>query len=257
MFKPRTRLIHPGLAINEELAKCSPYARILFPALWCIADREGRLENSPNKIKLFTLPFDDVDIMPLIQELSKAGFLVVYAIDSKEFIQINNWLKYQKIHPHEMQSVIPCNDMSLQVTPKVTNVTQCRVTSTSNSNSTSTSTSNSTSTLVPAKPKPKTEGTETTQIKEYFRYKYQDRYSVDYDFKSAKDGQAIKALLNTYGFEKLKEIVDSFFDTKIKFILDKGHSWGMLRSMTTQIIAEKGNSGGSNGQYGKTGKVTL
>jgi hypothetical protein len=48
---PRTRQIKPGFFKNDELAELPIEARLLFAGLWTIADREGRLEDRPKKIK--------------------------------------------------------------------------------------------------------------------------------------------------------------------------------------------------------------
>ena len=46
----RARNIKPGFFANENLAECDPLARLLFAGLWCLADREGRLEDRPKRI---------------------------------------------------------------------------------------------------------------------------------------------------------------------------------------------------------------
>ena len=48
---PRARNVKPGFFKNELLAECEPLARILFEGLWCEADREGRLEDRPRRLK--------------------------------------------------------------------------------------------------------------------------------------------------------------------------------------------------------------
>jgi len=48
---PRIRQIKPEFYLDDELAQCSRDARLLFPGLWILADRAGRLECRPAKIK--------------------------------------------------------------------------------------------------------------------------------------------------------------------------------------------------------------
>lgn len=48
---PRIRQVKPEFYLDDELAQCSRDARLLFPGLWILADRAGRLENRPAKIK--------------------------------------------------------------------------------------------------------------------------------------------------------------------------------------------------------------
>ena len=103
----RSRNIKPGFFTNDELAECSAYARLLFAGLWTIADREGRGEDRPKKIKVLTLPFDDVNIEELMQTLSSHGFIRRYESEGEKYFQINNWSKHQNPHHKEVASVIP------------------------------------------------------------------------------------------------------------------------------------------------------
>ena len=103
---PRSRNIKPGLYKNDELANCSIWARFLFPGLWMLADREGRLEDRPKRIKAELLPFDPNDVDPLLDELESLGFLQRYVNSDGRFIQINNFLKHQNPHRTETKSGI-------------------------------------------------------------------------------------------------------------------------------------------------------
>ena len=47
----RARSIKPSLFDNEILGTADPLYTILFEGLWCHADREGRLEDRPLRIK--------------------------------------------------------------------------------------------------------------------------------------------------------------------------------------------------------------
>ena len=55
----RTRNIKPGFFRNEDLAELGAYAMLLYAGLWTIADREGRLEDRPKRIKVDVLPYFD------------------------------------------------------------------------------------------------------------------------------------------------------------------------------------------------------
>lgn len=102
----RSRNIKPGFYKNEDLAECSVYARLIFPGLWMIADREGRLEDRPRRIKGELLPFDSVDVDPLLQELADHGLIVRYEMDGARYIQIPGFIKHQSPHYSEKSSVI-------------------------------------------------------------------------------------------------------------------------------------------------------
>ncbi|HDU8566898.1 TPA: hypothetical protein RG683_000447 [Morganella morganii] len=103
----RARNIKPGFFTNDDLAECDPCARILFAGLWTIADREGRMEDKPRKIKAMVLPYDDVDCDKLLEQLHGKNFITRYSVDGNDFIQVNNWKKHQNPHVKEAASEIP------------------------------------------------------------------------------------------------------------------------------------------------------
>lgn len=103
----RARNIKPGFYKNEDLAECSIWARFIFPGLWMMADREGRLEYRPKRIKGELLPYDNQDTEPLLRELERHGFILIYEVDGKEYIQIVKFSLHQNPHHREAESVIP------------------------------------------------------------------------------------------------------------------------------------------------------
>lgn len=103
----RSRNIKPGFFTNDELAECSAYARLLFAGLWTIADKEGRLDDRPKKIKALVLPFDTVDCDELLSQLHAKNFITRYSVEGSDYIQINNWKKHQNPHCKESASDIP------------------------------------------------------------------------------------------------------------------------------------------------------
>jgi hypothetical protein len=48
----RARNIKPAFFKNEQLVELGMSTRLLFIGLWCLADREGRLEDRPKRIKM-------------------------------------------------------------------------------------------------------------------------------------------------------------------------------------------------------------
>lgn len=106
----RSRNIKPGLFSNDILAECDIYARFLFTGLWTIADRSGRLEDRPKKIKAELLPYDNCDGNDLLQQLADRGFILRYEVDHIKYIQILNFDKHQNPHKNEAESIIPAPD---------------------------------------------------------------------------------------------------------------------------------------------------
>lgn len=108
----RARNIKPGLYKNDALAECSLAARWLFTGLWCMADREGRLDDRPKRIKAEIFPYDDFDVDALLDELAntKDGnepFIIRYEVDGLRYIQVVNFAKHQRPHSNEVESIIP------------------------------------------------------------------------------------------------------------------------------------------------------
>ena len=102
----RARNIKPGFFKNEDLAECSPWARLCFAGLWTLADRDGRLEDRPKRIKGELFAFDSVEVEPMLRELQQFGFLVRYQNEDGNFIQISKFADHQTPHYSEKPSVI-------------------------------------------------------------------------------------------------------------------------------------------------------
>jgi len=114
----RSRNIKPGFFLNDELAEIEPLGRLLFAGLWTVADREGRLKDSPKKIKACVLPYDNCDVNELINELWQKKFIVRYSADGENYIAILNWKKHQNPHIKEVKSDIPGpNDVQIMQEP--------------------------------------------------------------------------------------------------------------------------------------------
>lgn len=111
----RARNLKPGFFKNEDLAETSYPARFLFQGLWCMADREGRLEDRPKRIQAELFPYDhQVDIEGLLQELESKrepdgspAFIMRYKVGSACYIQVVNFARHQHPHIHEPESTMP------------------------------------------------------------------------------------------------------------------------------------------------------
>lgn len=104
----RCRSIKPGFFKNEQLAECDPLARILFAGLWCVADRDGRLEDRPKRIKAEVLPYDEADVDRLLDRLHAGGFIRRYQVAGVGYVQVLKFEEHQ--HPHQ-------NEQSLGLPP--------------------------------------------------------------------------------------------------------------------------------------------
>lgn len=112
---PRARNIKPGFFANEDLAEIEPIGRLLFIGLWTLADRDGRLEDRPKRIKGELFPYDNCDINALLDDLQKYGFILRYEVDGGKYIQIVNFSKHQNPHPKEPSKGFPMPETFEQV----------------------------------------------------------------------------------------------------------------------------------------------
>lgn len=118
----RARSLKPGLFKNEVLGSADPLLTILFAGLWCMADREGRLEDRPLRICAEVFPYrrhvsvKKVDSM--MRWLHEHNFIVRYVIvglnrgeatsgAQGQYVQIVNFRRHQNPHKNERPSEIP------------------------------------------------------------------------------------------------------------------------------------------------------
>lgn len=103
----RARNIKPGFFANEELVELPFATRLLFIGLWTLADREGRLEDKPKRIKMNLFPADDINVDEALCQLEASGFLARYEVAGAKYIQVLAFRKHQNPHKDEKASLIP------------------------------------------------------------------------------------------------------------------------------------------------------
>lgn len=109
----RARSIKPGICDNEILGTADLVYTVLFERLWMMADREGRLEDRPLRIKAQAFPYrEGLDVDPVLQWLHDRGFILRYLIDGNGFIQVLKFSEHQSPHIKEAPSKIPAPDKS-------------------------------------------------------------------------------------------------------------------------------------------------
>lgn len=103
----RKRDLKPGFFKNPELVELPFEYRILFAGLWCIADREGRLEDRAKRIRMEVFPADDVDCEAGLHALAAKHQIVRYEAEGGAYIWIPGFADHQHPHPREVASTIP------------------------------------------------------------------------------------------------------------------------------------------------------
>lgn len=121
----RIRTIKPEFFKNEQLAELPAMSRLLFIGLWTLADRAGRLEDRPKRIKADVFPYDNMDVEKALNDLQSKGFIIRYKGNANitdrilppeqpttelNCIEIINFLKHQKIDGYnEKPSLLPAS----------------------------------------------------------------------------------------------------------------------------------------------------
>jgi len=121
----RARNIKPAFFKNEELAELPVETRLLFIGLWTLADREGRMEDRPKRIKAEVFAFDTFDVDAMLTELQARSFLLRYEVNGGRYIQVTNFVKHQDPHYRERASEVP-PPPGVSNSIKATNVTRAQ-----------------------------------------------------------------------------------------------------------------------------------
>lgn len=100
----RIRTIKPEFFTSEDIVGLSPMARLLYIAVWCEADKEGRLVWKPMTFKLRYFPGDNCDIQAMCKEIVDAGLVKLYG---DGFAVVPSFKAHQHINPRESDSQLP------------------------------------------------------------------------------------------------------------------------------------------------------
>jgi hypothetical protein len=108
---PRSRTVKGGFFRSPDIQHTPVDCRLLFISLWTQADREGRLEDLPWKIRDEAFPYDqditEQHVDNLLDILDRRDLITRYVVDGRPLIVITKWRKHQHPHPKEAQSELP------------------------------------------------------------------------------------------------------------------------------------------------------
>jgi len=123
----RIRYLKPDFFKDEDIAALPFWIRILYTGLWVMADKEGRLEDRPRRIKAEIFPYDRVDVAKGLDILSRQKnnssrpFILRYCVDGERYVQILKWHDHQRPHHTESPSRIPLFNGELTVKQPLSN----------------------------------------------------------------------------------------------------------------------------------------
>lgn len=112
----RIRTIKPEFWDSPSVAKASPWARLLFIAMWNWADDYGRGTANLKELEGFAFPNDDqftdssgntVTFRSLVAEVSDCFGVIIYEVDGRPYFEIPTWDSHQRNEKRAKQSRYP------------------------------------------------------------------------------------------------------------------------------------------------------
>jgi hypothetical protein len=110
----RIRSVKPEYWDDRKLAKrASRDARLLYIALWNLADEWGRLNGDPQWIKGQVFSYDDDlnadSVAKLLEELENPalGAVIAYEVDGDPYLFLPKLGKHQRLEPEKVKSRLP------------------------------------------------------------------------------------------------------------------------------------------------------
>lgn len=253
----RARNFKPGFFRDAALVELPVETRLLFPGLWTLADRAGRLEDKPKQIKMEIYPADNFDVDVMLNQLQASGLIIRYEVDGKHFIQIKNFLKHQNPHRDEKESEIPeptehcastvqalCEQdgnraSTSNLSPDCFNLSPASLTSESNQTK-----SNPLQPAAPIAPKKKSVSADDTALQAVCREtwaaysaSYRDRYSES-PIINAKVRAQVKQFCQRVPALEAPHIAAFYVRHNNAFYVGKGHAVGPLLADAEKLRTE-------------------
>jgi hypothetical protein len=101
----RIRTIKPEFWQDEQLAECSPHARLLAIAILQLCDANGVFRYIPLQIHAHAFPWEqEVNTPSLLGELEAAGYLFFYTAEGRRYGCVPGFPRHQRLQGKEAQS---------------------------------------------------------------------------------------------------------------------------------------------------------
>lgn len=101
----RIRSLHPGQSSDEDFVALSMEARVFCLLLRCHADDQGVFEWKPKSLKMKIFPADNIDVIPLLDELQDNRQVKQFEVDGRIYGAIRNFRQWQR--PKKPSAVYP------------------------------------------------------------------------------------------------------------------------------------------------------
>lgn len=246
----RARNIKPSFFKNELLGEADPLLGLLFISLWTLADKAGRLEDRPLRIKAETFPYrENIDINGYLTQLLSLGFIERYkaVCNGKELsiIEIVNFTKHQTPHSTEKCSELPTKPIGEPITlinesAAVNGHINVLIPDSSNTDS------SNTDLLIPdvsakkSAPSKKDETEIQSACKATwasYSDAYFDRYGVE-PVRNAKINGMVKNFVSRIGFDESPFVAAFYLNNNTQYYTSRMHVFDCLLSDAEKIRTE-------------------
>jgi hypothetical protein len=237
----RARNIKPSFFKNELLGQADPLLGMLFISLWTLADKAGRLEDRPLRIKAETFPYrDGIDVDGYLTELVSLGFIERYEADGLKIIEVVNFSKHQTPHSTEKASELPCKPVSTPITlnnesPSVNGHINVLIPDSSNTDSLL---------LNPDVTAAEKSASSETEIQEacketwkQYATAYFNRYKTE-PVRNAKVNGQVKQFVKRLGFTESPLVAAFYVFSNTAYYVQRGHSFDGLLSDAEKLRTE-------------------
>lgn len=103
----KIRLLNPKPLHDNTVMSMSWEAIVTWAYIPCFADKNGRMRDEPVDIRASMMPFKNFDMDKVLDELANKNHIIRYTVNNKNYLQIRNFLLYQRPYPKEPDGDLP------------------------------------------------------------------------------------------------------------------------------------------------------
>lgn len=123
-FMARIRTIKPDFFLSEDIGSLTVNSRLLYIALWCHVDRDGKAKYNAPALKAQCMLYEMGKFDRCMEELTEKGHALVYEVDGKKYLKIPTFRTHQRPHHTEAESLIPEPNGDITVKERLENGTE-------------------------------------------------------------------------------------------------------------------------------------
>ncbi len=266
----RIRAIKIGFFKNEDLGALTPWHRLLYEGLWLIADREGRLEDRPQRIKAEVFPYDAAfpvvtdqgtitvltidEMLTALSECGQPHFIARYEVEGRRYIQIDPvaWRKHQRPKSDEADSLIP-PPHGISADPPLSRE-EPRGLSRDREDPREEREREGERELINPAPSGAAPADPIRETLTLYDTLYRGKFHSPAPIVRGKDAKLVRGLIARYGAPDVASYLRGFFESPDGFIQHSGYSLGVFASCIGKLIVEaRAPAARASPESGRTG----